>query len=199
MRNVGEYVEARTRGGIKESMRERGEIRLDEKRINRYPWQQYRGDASTRPLTRTSTQRETIFHEETKIRDPLSVIGSKFETRPFKRRACCSVQLLNTDSNPPKLNVCLSEVCDKYRGNEFHHRLQIYHPPLFSPVCFIDATIKRRRGKSWPRASLSKTSPSPDSIHVNLRLHLYRFFSLFFLLEERQSVGGRFSRWVSGG
>lgn len=38
MRNVGEYVEARTRGGIKESMRERGEIRLDEKRINRYPW-----------------------------------------------------------------------------------------------------------------------------------------------------------------
>lgn len=44
MRNVVRNVENTSRhertkgGGIKESMRERGGIRLDEKRINRYPW-----------------------------------------------------------------------------------------------------------------------------------------------------------------
>lgn len=59
MRNVGEYVEARTRGGIKESMRERGEIRLDEKRINRYPWR-----VTTIPRWRFHQTIDQNFHTE---------------------------------------------------------------------------------------------------------------------------------------
>lgn len=182
MRNVGEYVEARTRGGIKESMRERGEIRLDEKRINRYPWR-----VTTIPRWRFHQTIDQNFHTEGNDfsrgnENPGSTVCHRVEVwnAPFQEEGLLFRSTFKHRFKPSQAQRLLIRSLRQVSRQRVPPSSPNLSSPSFSPVCFIDATIKRRRGKSWPRASLSKTSPSPDSIHVNLRLHLYRFFSLFF-------------------
>lgn len=92
----------------------------------------------------------------------------------------------------PKLkgNVCLSVTkFAPYRDNVPPSSRNLSRHPLFPPLfSFYRATIKRRRVKSWPRASsYRKLDPlssliRPTMEHVNLRLHLCRFFLLLLFL-----------------